>query len=176
MIDSFCRPTCIANEPLQVISPSQASSYKPSWAVFFFRLNNAKMSLRNIHWLHCWLSPTGEKIIYYGRLDSYNLLRFPEMADFRISEDASEIFCFPQPETSEETIRHLLLDQVLPRCLAHQERLMFMPVQFGSKRDYCFSSGIRAQANPLWQEIFIRLVNRLYQTIVCGLKRKRIRF
>jgi hypothetical protein len=52
------------------------------------------------------------------------MLQFPNLADFQISSNTKEIICYPIPETPQETIRHLLLDQVLPRCLAHQGRIM----------------------------------------------------
>lgn len=51
-------------------------------------------------------------------------MRFPRLADFQVSAHASEIFCYPFSDLPEETIRHLLIDQVLPRCLAHRGRIM----------------------------------------------------
>ena len=47
------------------------------------------------------------------------MLRFHGLADFRISHDATKVLCVPVPEVPDETLRHLFLDQVLPRCLAH---------------------------------------------------------
>ena len=35
-----------------------------------------------------------------------------------------EVSCYPRPEISHVTIRHLYLDQVLPRCLAHQGKII----------------------------------------------------
>jgi hypothetical protein len=78
----------------------------------------------NLHWSHHWLSPTGEKTLSHCKQDSDHWLQFPGLADFRISADAKEISCYPLPKLPQETMRHLLLDQVLPRCLAHQGRIM----------------------------------------------------
>lgn len=75
-------------------------------------------------WSHHWLSPSGERLLSHCNKDSYHWLRFPGLADFLISDDADEISCYPVPEVPEATIRHLLLDQVLPRCLAHQGKIM----------------------------------------------------
>ena len=63
-------------------------------------------------------------MLAYGRQDSYHWLRFPGFADFCISANAREISCHPLPGIPSETLRHLLLDQVLPRCLAHQGKIM----------------------------------------------------
>jgi hypothetical protein len=52
------------------------------------------------------------------------LLRFPFLADFVIDESGCRIGAWPAPETDEETLRHLLLDQVLPRVLGYQGRLV----------------------------------------------------
>jgi hypothetical protein len=46
------------------------------------------------------------------------------LATFRISPTGNDITCYLLKSISAATIRHLLLDQVLPRCLAHQGRLM----------------------------------------------------
>jgi len=53
-----------------------------------------------------------------GRLRDGYLLRFFRLADFRISADGGEIACIRRAaRTSLNTIRHLLLDQVLPMVL-----------------------------------------------------------
>jgi len=76
------------------------------------------------HWFQQSLSPSGEILFLYSRQNRYHWLRFPELADFRISLGGKEIICYPQPKIPQVTIQHLLLDQVLPRCFAHQGRLM----------------------------------------------------
>jgi energy-coupling factor transporter ATP-binding protein EcfA2 len=89
-----------------------------------FKLKSAQQQSKDHLWSHHWLSPSGEKLISYGKQDSYHWLRFPALADFSISANLKEIFCYPLAEIPQETIRHLLLDQVLPRCLAHQGKIM----------------------------------------------------
>ncbi|HSO21615.1 MAG TPA: hypothetical protein VLT81_01835 [Chondromyces sp.] len=59
-----------------------------------------------------------------ARTDGGYLLRFPTEADFLISPDASRVVCSPHGAQAEKTIRHLLLDQVLPRVVAHRGRLV----------------------------------------------------
>ena len=50
------------------------------------------------------------------------LLRFPELADFIV--EGNNISCHPRPGCREESLRHLLLDQVIPRVWAHTGHLV----------------------------------------------------
>ena len=52
------------------------------------------------------------------------LLRFPDLADFVVADDGGSIRCHPTPRAPVETIRHLLLDQVIPRVLTRRGRLV----------------------------------------------------
>jgi hypothetical protein len=65
-------------------------------------------------WLHEWRLPGGETWLSIGRSRSGYLLRFPELADFLVSADGGEVGCRSAAELPEATLRHLLLDQVLP--------------------------------------------------------------
>jgi hypothetical protein len=93
---------------------------KQEEAGIVFNLKSPKKRLGEALGSHHWLSPTGEILISYRYEDSFHWLGFPNLADFQLSESAKEITCFPQLDVSAATIRHLLLDQVLPRCLSHQ--------------------------------------------------------
>lgn len=68
-------------------------------------------------WLHHWLLPSGEKSISFGKTSTEMVISFPSLADFFFSPTASKIVCRPRPATPEATIRHLLLDQVIPRIV-----------------------------------------------------------
>ena len=52
------------------------------------------------------------------------LLRFPRLCDFVISADASRIGIESLKPLDADTLEHLLVDQVLPRCLAQRDALM----------------------------------------------------
>ena len=75
-------------------------------------------------WIHHWYTPAGEITISLAGTGAGYLLRFPFLADFVIDENGCRVGGWPAAETDEETLRHLLLDQVLPRVLAHQGRLV----------------------------------------------------
>lgn len=75
-------------------------------------------------WIHHWPDDSGAMSLgRYGGGDDF-LLRFPGLADFVIFEDGRTIGAWPAPETGAETLRHIVLDQVLPRVLAQQGKLV----------------------------------------------------
>jgi len=74
-------------------------------------------------WLHRWRRDNRSAWISLGRTRRGYLLRFAGVADFLLSRDGSVIFGCPRPGVPALTIRHLLLDQVLPMVLAHRGHL-----------------------------------------------------
>jgi hypothetical protein len=74
------------------------------------------------HWLMSWTLPTGERWLSMAKDAWGYLLRFPELADFSVDADGREIVCLPEPEIPPHTMRHLLLDQVLPLVLTIRGR------------------------------------------------------
>jgi hypothetical protein len=67
-------------------------------------------------WFHGW-KLADEDAEYWLKLARSNgdfLLRYPTVADFRVSADGARISCEPLTDIEPETLRHLLLDQVLP--------------------------------------------------------------
>jgi hypothetical protein len=60
-----------------------------------------------------WLADGRLWRVVFGAEEGY-LFHFPELAVFRTSRDAARVEVFPEPEIPHETLRHLLLDQVLP--------------------------------------------------------------
>jgi len=65
-------------------------------------------------WFMDWHLPGGEPWVSFGKMDGGYLLRFNELADFTIDKDGKEIICMPGSGIPEDTIQHLLLDQVIP--------------------------------------------------------------
>jgi hypothetical protein len=74
-------------------------------------------------WVHRWPPERGGMSLALSDEHGF-LLRFPDLADFAISTDPRQIGAWPAATTAIATLRHLLLDQVLPRVLAHQGRLV----------------------------------------------------
>ena len=75
-------------------------------------------------WLHHWKTPKGETHISYSKLyDSY-LLRFPGLIDFVVSQSGNSLRYFPKAGIPVETIRQLILDQMIPRILGQKGQLV----------------------------------------------------
>jgi len=77
-----------------------------------------------VRWLHHWHTPDGEPFSSCGIIDEGFILRFPGMADFQISADQRTVCCTAEPEIPTYTIRHLLIDQVIPRILGQRGSLV----------------------------------------------------
>jgi hypothetical protein len=75
-------------------------------------------------WLNHWCSLDGTIWLAFGRLEAGYLLRFPELADFVVSTDAHAVYCYPSVDIPLETVRHLLLNQVIPIVLSHLGQLV----------------------------------------------------
>ena len=73
---------------------------------------------------HHWRSPDGAVTVSCARAGEGHRLAFPGLAEFVVAGDGSEIWCRPQPRIPESTLRHLLLDQVLPRAISLGARLV----------------------------------------------------
>jgi len=75
-------------------------------------------------WIHHWPEELGAMSL--GRIVEGNkfFLRFPGLADFVVAQNGSAVDVWRGPETTPETLRHLLLDQVLPRVVAQKGRLV----------------------------------------------------
>ena len=71
-----------------------------------------------------WTFPDGTVWTEFCRIPSGYLLRFPDLADYTVSGDGKRVSCRPVPGVSDETIRHLYLNQVLPLALSRLGKLV----------------------------------------------------
>ena len=75
-------------------------------------------------WSHHWRYADGNTFLSVACEGDSFVLRFPETADFRVVPDTGAISCCPVPGITDNTVRHLLLDQVLPRVVGHDGRIV----------------------------------------------------
>jgi pimeloyl-ACP methyl ester carboxylesterase len=75
---------------------------------------------------HSWRVPgrRSRPWLSIGRFADGYRLRFPDMADFEVSTAGDRITCRPVARLARSTLRHLLLDQVLPLALSRSGRLV----------------------------------------------------
>jgi hypothetical protein len=109
----------VASEiPLPGIPPARA----PAADIEVVRGRGAALDITGVP-LHTWRGPCGEPLLACSRpIGGGYLLHFPDLADFAIAGDV--ITCHPGPRCRDATLRHLLLDQVIPRLLAHRGALV----------------------------------------------------
>lgn len=94
-------------------------------SIFRFVLSESNPAAdTDINWFHHWHDPNGSISITAGRDDKYYWLRFPQLADFKIQLSEQKITGFKHRNTPDTTIRHMLLDQVIPRILGQQYQLI----------------------------------------------------
>ena len=64
-----------------------------------------------------WTLPNGDTWMSCAKNGCGYRFQFPGLADFTVDERGREIVCRAAPETPADSVRHMLLDQVLPRVL-----------------------------------------------------------
>jgi hypothetical protein len=72
------------------------------------------------HWLPSKTLPDEEPWLSSAKTERGYLLRFHKLADFSVDAEGREIVGVPEGDTSPATLRHLLLDNVLPLALTLQ--------------------------------------------------------
>lgn len=90
-------------------------------ADIFFQLAAVPLPTHSIiNWYHHWRLPNGQISISAGKDGHMYWLRFPRIVDFQLSPGSDSITAYRHDGIPDQTIRHLLLDQVIPRLLSHQ--------------------------------------------------------
>lgn len=109
----ICNRILASTTPFSELEPTQEA---PAHLVFDL-LPAASPPIREpVEWFHAWrfADDDAEDWLKMAQTPDGYLLRFPAHAEFQVSASGSQIRCRPWPETPPETLRHLLLDQVLP--------------------------------------------------------------
>jgi hypothetical protein len=75
-------------------------------------------------WIHEWRQKDGFVSLACGRVSGGYHLRFADQTDFIIEAGGSTIECLADSDIPLATIRHYLLDQVLPRVLSQAGRVV----------------------------------------------------
>jgi hypothetical protein len=105
-----------------ILLPELANSTSTINHLSFSLSSISPSDLQEPVWLHHWLHQNGEKTISVAKSKTNFILRYHLSADFYYSQTEAKIICHPLPDTPKETIRHLLLDQVIPRIVCYLGR------------------------------------------------------
>lgn len=131
MRSSYCYRICdlaiASNIPLPELTPATVFSadYR------FELLPPGNLLPGDFAWFHRWThtqeseeEAEKEAWAHFARTRDGYLVRFPSCGDFLLSADTVQIQCRPLPDTPEVTVRHLLLDQVIPVVLSRRESVV----------------------------------------------------
>jgi hypothetical protein len=121
---SYADLTVASTFPLRELSAIQ-NNPKESFPDFtLYLLDSTPEEPDQTDWIRHWRNDDEYITLSLARKGDGFLLRFPFLADFIIDAEGSRIGVWAAPDTDEATLRHLLLDQVLPRVLGYKERLV----------------------------------------------------
>lgn len=76
-----------------------------------------------VQWCHHWRD-RDDVVLSLARQGTDYWLRFPHQADFLLQIEAGRILVVADTPADQDTLEHLLVDQVLPRFLAHRAQLV----------------------------------------------------
>ena len=101
------------------LAPSGSAA--PGWT---FTIAASRVAPQAAPWFHVWRAAGGRPVVSFGRHASGYLLRFHGKADFVVDLDTASIVCWRRTRANLATVRHLLLDQVMPLVLSRDSRLV----------------------------------------------------
>lgn len=116
----FCGETIASTIDLPVLQPSDLFDA----ACTIERQLPADRAAVSHGWFHHWRIGRQAPWLSFARCEAGYLLRFRDLADFLISADGTHIRACPSRGLPDETLRHLLIDQVLPLALSRRGRLL----------------------------------------------------
>jgi len=108
-----------SNIPLPELTEVETGS-----ASITFQLSTQAQELVNLDWYHHWRQTNGELVFSAAKFGKDYFLRFHALADFQISSDCNKIRCYPCADVNHESVRHLLINQVIPRVISHNGRIV----------------------------------------------------
>lgn len=120
MLYKVCELILESNIPLPELPPAGGADPQSTFHLLPVRQAEPAVS----HWVYEWLLSSGEPWLSLARQERGYLLRFAALADFLLSSDGTEIRCHPEPDVPLTTIRHLLLDQVIPFAMTRRGRFV----------------------------------------------------
>jgi hypothetical protein len=116
----FCGHAFLSNIPIQELDPGYDQQPEFTFQLF----PDGEIYPGSFHWLNHWYSLNGSIWLSIAKLEAAYLLRFPRYADFVISLNGRVVCCYLQPNCPPETMRHLLLNQVIPLLFSHLGKLV----------------------------------------------------
>lgn len=89
-----------------------------------FRVSRGPAPASGIQWFHEWRFPSGRPWVKLGRAADRYLVRFHRTATFVVDPQHRAVVAYPAAGIPARTVRHLLLDQVVPMLLGDVDHLV----------------------------------------------------
>jgi len=102
--------------PELTLSPRKNATFSLKWT-------RAPVNTRSFDWIHRWTAPGRGVWLRIGRGTGGYVFRFRRFADFHWSAPQRVLTCHVRSRTQMSTVRHLLLDQVLPAISSGEHRI-----------------------------------------------------
>lgn len=113
----YCSTTLESEFPLPALHSATAVSGE------VIRVRHGATCPEGTQWSHHWRDGD-DVVLSLARHGSDYWLRFPDLADFQLQMNPNLIVVAANASADDNTLEHLLVDQVLPRFLSHKEHLM----------------------------------------------------
>ncbi|HMB78973.1 MAG TPA: hypothetical protein VKI43_02855, partial [Vicinamibacterales bacterium] len=110
---------------------ARRESAAPDWT---FAIAERRIAPPASTWFHVWRGAGGRRVVSFGRDPRGYLLRFHGKADFIVDLTQRSIVCWRRVRASLATVRHLLLDQVMPLVLSRDSRLVLHAAAIATPR------------------------------------------
>lgn len=110
--------------------PELAECLDASGPDFRLTLSAAPTPAANVRWTHDFPGPSGECTLRCERTESGFRLHFPEIASIAATAPG-EVTVYPHAGAEIESVRHVVLDQALPRLLAQRGELVLHAAAVG---------------------------------------------
>lgn len=117
---TICEHTFHSNVPIPELVPGNQGQPEFTFQV----CPDTKDVSESCRWLNHWYALDGSVWLAFGKFEAGYLLRFPALADFVVSSDARTMSCYLRANCPRKTMRHLLLNQVIPIVLSHLGKLV----------------------------------------------------
>jgi len=111
---------CVSSE-LPLPGLAVCADGRPEWRVTLVR---GKPDEAGYQRFHSWDAPDGQQLMASARKGEDYLLQIGGLGWFRIAFDQRRIEVYRGQGCADSTLAHLLLDQVIPRTLCHQGRMV----------------------------------------------------
>src|SRR5262245_55213819 len=101
----------------RVVFPELQLSNAAVRQAWTFRLTTRPLTSARVSWFHGWTFPDGRRWLTIGRASGGYLLRFSRVGSFLVDPARRTILGSSRRTVPLKTMRHLLLDQVIPMVL-----------------------------------------------------------